>query len=133
METALVRHRDRRHSSKIPTHSEVANAEIFRVNVPAEIPILLRAAGSLRVPAAGVTVLPGSWISELEGANCPDGSAGALWFAVADDGARYGITLRDWRELDGGRVIRVGPGDDPAQVPLRDFLPRVVIGWLERQ
>jgi hypothetical protein len=125
METAFAGHRDRWTSDPIPTASEVSDGVVFRLRgLPSEVPILLRAAGSPRFPGVGVTVLPMNEIVPVEGAR-------AWWFARGDDGTRYAVTGLRWRDPDGGRVVRVGPGEDPKSAPIIGPLPLVVTAWLE--
>ena len=131
MKAALQRHRDRWQSQGIPSASDVTKGLWAAKGMPREMHNLLREAGAPRFPGVGVTVLPMDEMTPVEGATDSDGDPGAYWFARDEDGVRYAVTAMGWRDADGGRVVRVAPGEDPTTAPIIGPMPRVVIDWLE--
>jgi hypothetical protein len=59
------------------------------------------------------------------------GFAGALWIGIDSTGNRYALTMADWRESEGGEVVRVGPGESAETAPIIGQLAAVVVAWLE--
>jgi hypothetical protein len=131
MRAAFERHRDRWQSGEIPSASDVMDGLGGATGMPREMHNLQRAVGSPRLPGVGVTILPMDEMTPVEGATDADGDPGAYWFATDDDGMRYAITAIRWRDPDGGRVVRVAPGEEAATAPLIGPMPRVVVDWLE--
>jgi hypothetical protein len=131
LRASFEQHRDRWQSHGIPSPSQVMEALRAAKSMPREMHVLQRTAGSPRFPGVGVTVLPMAEMTAVEGAIDADGDPGAYWFATDEDGVRYAITAIGWRDPDGGRVLRVAPGEDPATAPIIGSMPRVVIDWLE--
>ena len=131
LRSSFERYRDRWQSDRVPSASEVMDALRAAKSMPREMHNLQRAVGSPRFPGVGVAVLPMDRMTPVEGAIDADGDPGAYWFAEDQDGTRYAITAIGWRDPDGGRVLRVAPGEDPATAPIIGSMPRVVIDWLE--
>lgn len=127
---ALERHRDSWRTGGIPSTADVSTGLRGAKAMPREVHNLLRAVGSARIPGVGVSILPMHEMTPVEGACDADGDPGAYWFAKDDDGVTYGITAIGWRDPDGGRILKVAHGDDPATAPISGPMPLVVIDWL---
>jgi hypothetical protein len=106
-------------------------ADRLGVRLPDELEALLELSDGLSIPGAGVTLRSIANLQPVEGAATPQGRPGAIWFGEDTAGNRYAVTVSDWREPDGGRVVRVASGEAPAGAPIIGSLPAVVTAWLE--
>jgi hypothetical protein len=130
MQLALAAAPDRWHASAQADVVACRKASGRLVAKVRELEHLAAVADGLIVPAAGVTLRPLERIEPVDGAQVEDGLTGALWIGERSDGTRLALTVRGWREPNGGRVLAVAPGQDPKDAPVLGSLPEVVRGWL---
>ena len=97
--------------------------------LPEDLKRLYMVTDGARIPSVGVTILPRAELHPLAGEDTGQGPP-AVVFALGPPDVRYAVTIQGWREPDGGHVIRLDPGADPAVAPLLGPLPDLVVGWL---
>jgi hypothetical protein len=100
------------------------------VRFPTSLNTLLSVGNGLSIPGVGVTLFDQDSVAAVEGA-VAHGFAGALWIGIDSTGNRYALTMADWRESEGGEVVRVGPGESAETAPIIGQLAAVVVAWLE--
>lgn len=102
------------------------------VGFPPELEALYEVTDGAILPVAGVTIVPRAKLTAVPGTEV-EGRPRLVEFAVGVDRSVYAVTVLGWRDPDGGLVVRLREGDDPATAPPLGPLPDVVVAWLERK